>query len=594
MPIQPDEQTLYYSVNNALIGEYSFANQINGLKFLRSSINNSLSANTYLFGNRYHNNRSLLKSSPTRYQATNTLLKYDLYTVVAVVYNASRMPVQVLVKDGDSDTVSVSDVLPYDRSGVITLMPNRSFKVQYDRLDEAQLERVRQYLNVYTYRVTSVALKTRWSVKTASDTMIYRLVDRTHGSLTGLGGVVEKAADTGLLVRATLMEDNRADCLLRGTGVTSISSGAFLQSLYTEMQKITFSGFSPTPRNAGYRVRMTDDGNRLFCGAPNSLNDRGELNVYNLIGDNYQFLFNLTGQDSVPGDYFGFNFSITLDGTVLVVGSPHISNISQVAQAYVFNYTGSNYNQIQQLYDPNNITGTQFGYQIQVSDGGDMLCISAPGHNSNDGIVYIYRLIFGTYSLIGQISAPNGGRFGETIDLIGYRLAIAAPEETNGLDTGAVYLYDISGDAPFSFTQKITCPVGGVDGFGQVMAFGDDEIFIGYPGTEVFYFAYASGSYSYDNTKSFVNSTAISVEHANFADYLYISSAGDNNSGVIDIYNYPQDITYAFAQMLKASDSAPNQLFGRSTAASADAVRLAVGAPGDNGGEGAIYIYKRY
>lgn len=601
MPLQPDEKTLTHEnnlLNICALSEIHNTNQ----KILGSySVFNNINISTYSFNNRNHISNSLAKKSPQKEVYTSALLKYDYYTTIAVVYNNSRMSVPIIIKEGDASVVSIEDVLPYNKSGVITLYPGQKVKVHFDRLDIAQLNRIRQYLNIYTYNIPSIALRTRWSLRNVFNSLLCLTSGIAHSNNYKLIGESKNEQYIDNLIKGTLGITNTSNNQLCATSSVSASTISFLQSVYRQVQKITFSvssnnfPVSVSARSAGFFVKMTQDGQLLFVGAPTAVNKRGELRVYSKSGDIYNDIANLNGQDSAPGDYFGYHFSITTDGGILAVWSPHLENISQVSQIYIFNYNGSVFNQIQQLSEPAGLVGTEFGYQIHLSSGGDTLVVASPNYNSGDGIVYIYKLIFGTYNLVNTITAPAGGRFGDMIDLAGYTLAIAAPDEVVPGGSGCVYLYDISSNGPYSILQTISAP-DVINKFGKTMAFGDDELFIGYPGissSTVYYYNLVSGLYVLDVTKSFNSVGQLYIEHADFDDYLFISSIGANSAGFIDIYNYPDNVSYAFAQLLRPSDSAAGQLFGKSTAVSSDAVHLVVGAPGDGSGEGAIYVFKR-
>lgn len=602
MPLQPDEKTLTHETNVLNIRATFVTNYINQQIFKRYLVYQNMDNYLYLYNNKNQSVNIYLKKHQQLDNFTNALLKYDYYTTIAVVYNSSRMSVPIMVKEGDAAVVSIEDVLPYDRSGVITIYPGRSMKVHYDRLDIAQLDKLRQYLNIYTYNIPSIALRTRWSIRHVLNNLLCLSSTAMHMNNYHLIGEMKKDQDTDGLIRGTFDISLASDNLLCSTTGISSSSTSFFQSVYRQVQKITFAVSSNnfpnsvTPRSVGFYIRMTQDGELLFVGAPTSVNKRGELRVFTKVGDIYNDIANLTGQDSAPGDYFGYHFSITDDAGILVVGSPHLENLAQVSQVYVFNYNGTGYNQIQQISDPAGVTGTEFGYQIHLSSSGDTLVVASPNYNSGVGIVYIYKLFFGTFNLVNTITAPGGGRFGDMIDLTGYTLAISAPDEVQVGGTGCVYLYDITGNGPYTITQTISAPISGIVEFGKTVAFGDDTLFIGYPGISnsvVYYYNLVLGTYVFDNTKSFNSLEQLFLEHADYDDYLFVSSVDGDSAGLVDIYNYPDYVTYAFAQILKPSDFAAGQLFGKSVAVSSDAVHLVVGAPGDNIGEGAAYVFKR-
>jgi hypothetical protein len=99
--------------------------------------------------------------------------------------------------------------------------------------------------------------------------------------------------------------------------------------------------------------------------------------------------------------------------------------------------------QLQQIFDPSMVEGTQFGYHLQLSGDRILLIVSAPEAEDGGGLVYIFRFLFGSYYL-DQIIAPSvsGGRFGHYIDILGTFLVVGAPSEVVENGSGAVYVYE--------------------------------------------------------------------------------------------------------------------------------------------------------
>jgi len=123
-------------------------------------------------------------------------------------------------------------------------------------------------------------------------------------------------------------------------------------------------------------------------------------------------------------------------------------------------------------------TGSRWGHAISGSDIGDILAISAPGYNTNTGIVCLYSGNDTTY--LQTINSPFGprGKFGEAIKVSanGNYLFVSAPE-SRSIDQayGKVAVYKKQNQT-YSLLQTIENPVSSVGmKFGQSIDINADE-----------------------------------------------------------------------------------------------------------------------
>ena len=491
-------------------------------------------------------------------QSVSSLLRTSFYITVLAIYNKSDRVVQILVKEGDYDGSSEQEVLPYDKSGIVQLFPGRSMRIRESRIDEAQLERLNNFLGVYSYFISAFSIKNSWTLR-------HRL----------------------------------SSSFSKQRSVNSSVSGG-IRGLYAQTQKLIPGAEIPPGTGLGKSVALNSIASRLFVAAPLKFTNRGEVHIYDLVDGVFVETEAVTGQDTQAGDHFGHVIETSADGDVLVVGSPHFENI-QVAQVYIFyrNETTGLFVQLQQIFDPSMVQGTQFGYHLQLSGDRILLIVSAPEAEGGNGLVYVFRFLFGSYYL-DQTLAPSvaGGRFGHYIDIQGTFLVVGAPSEVVENGSGAVYVYEYI-DFQYVLIQKIICDQPGVYEFGDYLALLSEKLFIGFPGTigsKVFYYDRGPDNFIRNPAYDVVVSTPAgqNVQHTRFVEYLFIGSNGQNLAGVVDVYTTEADPdVYTFRQKLLPSDTAANQFFGESIACSNNGEYVVVGAPGADSGDGAAYVFKR-
>jgi WD40 repeat protein len=106
------------------------------------------------------------------------------------------------------------------------------------------------------------------------------------------------------------------------------------------------------------------------------------------------------------------------------------------------------------------LTGThEFGDAVDISSDGNTIAVSSPNvpGGAGPGSVRVYRLSGGSWAEVGNVlfGVQNGENFGDAISLTanGSRIAISAPSnteaappgQTNGIQFGAVRVFDLSG-----------------------------------------------------------------------------------------------------------------------------------------------------
>ncbi len=298
------------------------------------------------------------------------------------------------------------------------------------------------------------------------------------------------------------------------------------------------------------------------------------------------------------GDSFGSSVSLSADGTKLAVGASGDDDGGLLNPGAVYLYTvggsgttwGSTVTQAVKLSDSHASVSLDnrdwFGRSVSLSADGTKLAVGAPydddgGSNwrSNLGAVYLYTVGGATWgSTVTQavklsdshasVSLGDYDNFGSSVWLSGdgTKLAVGARGGSRG---GAVYLYTVGGSGATwgsTVTQAVKLSHGAV---------------------------LSSGTISLDNSDNFGRGVSLSSDGTKLAVGAYGDDDGGTNRGAVYLYTIGGSGAIwgsTVTQAAKLSDSRTGG-FGMGVLLSADGTKLAVGAWGNGGYRGAVYLY---
>ena len=339
-------------------------------------------------------------------------------------------------------------------------------------------------------------------------------------------------------------------------------------------------------------------------------------------------------------DFFGF--SVSIDGTTLVVGAQrgntYSVNEDNEGSVYVYdlNLDNNHPDFEREIRASDGEDSNHFGRSVAID--GTTLVVSASGGLYNSGAVYVYDLNLDNNhpGFEHKITASEGisnDKFGYTLALHGTTLVVGAHfDDAIGSTSGSVYVYDLNlleGNAYTpgtpapevyspEFERKITASDGAAsDRFGESVAIDGTTLVVGAPGDDD-NDNYQSGSvYVYDLTKDGNVSTpstpatpyedeferkitssdfrndnfghSVAIEGTTLVVGIYTSDS--SNSGAVYVYDLNKTSEDSnFERKIKASDL--SIWFGYSVAL--HGTTLVVGAPNDddNGdSSGSVYVY---
>ena len=211
--------------------------------------------------------------------------------------------------------------------------------------------------------------------------------------------------------------------------------------------------------NSGYSVAMSSGGTRVAIGArrtDGNAQDSGHVRVYDLIGSTWTQV----GQDidgEAAYDNAGFSVAMSAGGTRVAVGATlNDGNGASSGHVRVYDLIGSTWTQVGQDID-GEAGSDQSGYSVTMSTDGTRIAIGAPVNTSSTGHVRVYDLSGSTWTQVGQDidgeAANNRSGVSVSLSSNGSRVAIGAPQ--NGSYSGHVRVYDLDGSTWTQIGQDI-------------------------------------------------------------------------------------------------------------------------------------------
>lgn len=213
-------------------------------------------------------------------------------------------------------------------------------------------------------------------------------------------------------------------------------------STWTQQAELT----PPTADNAANRqfgsgVAISEDGDRVFVGAPGSSILDGVGYVYTRSGSTWSLEQKLTPTGGTPGDIsFGQAASFNALSDVLVVGDPEYT-ASALGSAYVFTRSGSTWTQQQKLNGGTLSSVASFGETVDINDDGDVIVIGAKNDNSNTGAAFVFTESGGTWTEESKNTfGPSNSQFGDSVSISGDGQYIAVGATNDNTNDGFVYV----------------------------------------------------------------------------------------------------------------------------------------------------------
>lgn len=306
---------------------------------------------------------------------------------------------------------------------------------------------------------------------------------------------------------------------------------------------------------------------------------------------------NLLRTISSPSSNDDFGYSVSIEGTTLVVGAPSDdAAASNSGKAYVYNVLDGSL--IRTIHNPAPEFGDWFGYSVAIS--GNNIAVGAGGNTVNGssiGTIYIYNASTG--ALQHTINNPDNTTswFGYSLDMDNNHVVVGAPDLPSG--AGKAYLFDVlSGSLIYELTNPTPASN---ENFGNSISVHGDYLVVGAvnEGATV---AGGGAAYVYDvNNGNLLYTLVNPINNLNdyygyrvavYGDQIAVSAWMSDNSDNIDAGSvYVYDVVNG-APLYSISSIMSDERFGGGLAI--DGGVLAVGAPyssTSNPNAGTIYTY---
>jgi hypothetical protein len=445
------------------------------------------------------------------------------------------------------------------------------------------------------------------------DAFGFRVATSADGTIVAVAANLEWSAATGV-------DGNQADNSAQWAGavyVVELAGTSWSQRAYIKASD-TAPGAS-----FGSSVALSADGSTLAVGAIGA-SMSGAVYVFTRTGGTYTQSALLLASNAEPNDAFGYALALSEDGNTLAAsavnessaasgidGNQADNSLNDSGAVYVFTRVGGTWSQQAYVKASNPGQGSQFGYSLALSGGGDTLAAGSPaelsgaiGIDGNQldtscagcGAVYVFRRSGSQWAQDAYVKPSNthpNEAFGWSVALDGdgVGLAVGAAFEKSkamGIDgdqadrsapgSGAVYAFvRDTAWAQQAYIKAINTETS--DGFGSLIALSHD-----------------GNTLAVGATQESSNATGIGGDPFN-------NSAAQSGAAYVLVR---QGTRWSHFAYVKATNTDAGDAYG-AVALSRDASTLVVGAPqeasnatgiGGNGADnstsqsGAAYVYR--
>ena len=233
----------------------------------------------------------------------------------------------------------------------------------------------------------------------------------------------------------------------------SIFNKSYGSTGWVKIQSIVVpSEYSPLI-SFGKAMAFSSDSKWLAIGAPESRTGKGSILMYELNSNGeYQFITVLYDAAGLDNQYFGSKIKIaklSVGYRMAVVQSGY-----GIDQGRILVYSNMGSWTLEGAVETSTVDGDNFAYDIDMTEDGSTLVVTAPTTNFGFGSVYIYNYTTSLYELDQTLTASTWGswtqdheRFGESVSITpdGNVLAVGSilADDTKA-DQGVVRIFDIN------------------------------------------------------------------------------------------------------------------------------------------------------
>jgi len=222
----------------------------------------------------------------------------------------------------------------------------------------------------------------------------------------------------------------------------------------------------------GHSVAIS--GSTAAVGAPGVNHGAGAVYIFGRTRAGWRFQTKINDPAHIAQDAFGWSVAVlsTRSRTYLAVGETSINGATNFV--YVFTRSARNWHLRAAVEDPQNYSGSNFGYSVALSQS--TLAIGTPGANNQYGVVYMYSPSGSGWTLSRTLVDP-GTNFG---DNFGYSVAVSgATAVVTASDVAYVYIAGLG--RPWTRSAILKNPAGVTEDFGWDASLAGNTAVIGAP-----------------------------------------------------------------------------------------------------------------
>lgn len=314
-----------------------------------------------------------------------------------------------------------------------------------------------------------------------------KLVSSTLAANDQFGWAVDISNDASYaLVGARLDDDN---------GSASGSAFVFLRTgtSWAQQAKLTASD-AAADDYFGYNVSISGDGNYALVGAIGESSSAGAAYVFLRTGTTWAQQAKLTASDAAASDGFGWDVSISDDGTYALIGAYQDDDDGNSSgSAYVFLRTGTSWAQQAKITADDAAASDFFGHGVDLNSDatyavvgayGDSLTVSGSEYGLS-GSAYIFTRSGTTWTQQAKVRPDDLAqydRFGIDVSInnTGSLIVVGAERADSGgsSDTGAAYVFERDGTSWTQAAKLLASDAQASDKFGKSIEISDTGKFV--------------------------------------------------------------------------------------------------------------------
>ncbi len=317
----------------------------------------------------------------------------------------------------------------------------------------------------------------------------------------------------------------------------------------------------------------------------------------------------LLADDGAASDNFGY--SVAIDGSTALVGAPYNDEHGTDSGAvYVFENTDMGWIQVDKLISSYASSNDRFGASVSIS--GTVAVVGAPYDNGSAGVAYVFEDNGSGWVEVARLSPDGGGagadHFGIGVSISGSRAIIGVHGDDDlGTDSGSAYIFEDTGSS-WKQVAKLTAADGAAgDYFGWNVSISGTTAIVGARLNDD-HGSNSGSAYIFEDTGSGWTQVAkLTDDDGASLDYYgcsvsingsvaVVGASGDDdhgtNSGSVFVFE-KTGATWEQVAKLGADDAARYDAFGYSVAISGNRVIVGASDDDDNGyNSGSAYLFE--